>query len=245
MSDSLSGRVALVTGAAGGIGSAIAAALSAAGASVALADLEAPTAAAAACGGRTLALAGDVTRENDAARLVAETAKGLGGLDILVNNAAIMIERPLLEVSVEEFERTVAVNLRGVFLMARESIRAMRTAGRGGRVINIASELAFLGRAGNSVYAATKGGVVTFTRSWAREFAPDILVNAIAPGPVDTPMLGLAGMSPELRRLENSMPLGRVGRPEEIGPAVVWLAGPGSTYVTGQTIGVNGGAVMN
>jgi 3-oxoacyl-[acyl-carrier protein] reductase len=245
MSESLSGRVALVTGAAGGIGSAIAAALSAAGASVALADLEAPTAAAAACRGRTLVLAGDVTRANDAARLVAETAKGLGGLDILVNNAAIMVERPLLEVSVEEFERTVAVNLRGVFLMAREAIPAMRTAGRGGRVINIASELAFLGRAGNSVYAATKGGVVTFTRSWAREFAPDILVNAIAPGPVDTPMLGLAGMSPELRRLENSMPLGRVGRPEEIGPAVVWLAGPGSTYVTGQTIGVNGGAVMS
>lgn len=245
MSESLSGRVALVTGAAGGIGSAIAAALSAAGASVALVDLEAPTAAAAACRGRTLALAGDVTRERDAVRVVAETAKGLGGLDVLVNNAAIMIERPLLEVSVEEFERTVSVNLRGVFLMARESIRAMRAAGRGGRVINIASELAFLGRAGNSVYAATKGGVVTFTRSWAREFAPDILVNAIAPGPVDTPMLGLAGMSPELRRLESSMPLGRVGRPEEIGPAVVWLAGPGSTYVTGQTIGVNGGAVMN
>ncbi len=245
MSESLSGRVALVTGAAGGIGSAIAAALSAAGASVALVDLEAPTAAAAACRGRTLALAGDVTRERDAVRVVAETTKGLGGLDVLVNNAAIMIERPLLEVSVEEFERTVSVNLRGVFLMARESIRAMRAAGRGGRVINIASELAFLGRAGNSVYAATKGGVVTFTRSWAREFAPDILVNAIAPGPVDTPMLGLAGMSPELRRLESSMPLGRVGRPEEIGPAVVWLAGPGSTYVTGQTIGVNGGAVMN
>jgi len=245
MNETLSGRVALVTGAAGGIGSAIAAALSAAGASVALADLKAPTAAAAACRGRTLALAGDVTQERDAARLVAETVAGLGALDVLVNNAAIMIERPLLDVSVEEFERTVSVNLRGVFLMARESIRAMRAAGRGGRVINIASELAFLGRAGNSVYAATKGGVVTFTRSWAREFAPDILVNAIAPGPVDTPMLGLASMSPELRRLENSMPLGRVGRPEEIGPAVVWLAGPGATYVTGQTVGVNGGAVMN
>lgn len=244
MSESLSGRVALVTGAAGGIGRAIASALAAAGAAVALTDLAAPAEAAAACRGRTLALAGDISQERDVHRLVAETLEGLGRLDILVNNAGIQIERPLLEATVDEFDRVIAVNLRGVFLMARESIRAMRAAGRGGRVINIASELAFLGRAGNSIYAASKGGVVTFTRSWAREFAPDILVNAVAPGPVDTPLLGLASMSPELRKLENSMPLGRVGRPDEIAPAVVWLVGPGATYVTGQTIGINGGAVM-
>ncbi len=91
---------------------------------------------------------------------------------------------------------------------------------------------------------ATKGGVVAFTRSWARELAPDILVNAVAPGPIDTALLNFAGMPPALQALETSMPLGRIGRPEEIAPAVVWLAGPGASYVTGQTIGVNGGAVM-
>jgi 3-oxoacyl-[acyl-carrier protein] reductase len=120
----------------------------------------------------------------------------------------------------------------------------MRRAGHGGRIVNIASELAYLGRAGASIYTATKGGVVTFTRSWARELAPDILVNAVAPGPIDTALLNFAGMSPELKKLETSMPLGRIGRPEEIAPAVVWLVGPGASYVTGQTIGVNGGAVM-
>lgn len=245
MSESLAGRVALVTGAAGGIGCAIASALAEAGAAVALADLVPPTEAAAGCRGRSLALAGDVSVEGDARRLVAETVRGLGGLDILVNNAGIQIERPLLDATVAEFDRVIAVNLRGVFLMAREAIRAMRAAGKGGRVVNIASELAFLGRAGNSIYTASKGGVVSFTRSWAREFAPDILVNAVAPGPIDTPLLAWDSMTPELRALESSMPLGRVGRPEEIAPAVVWLAGPGATYVTGQTIGINGGAVMS
>jgi len=239
----LDGRAALVTGAARGIGRAIAEALAEAGAAVACADLQAPSAVAEKLG-RGLALAGDVSKESEARRLVAETVSGLGGIDILVNNAGIEIDAPLVDATVEEFDRMIAVNLRGVFLMAREAARAMRKAGKGGRIVNIASELAYLGRAGSSIYTATKGGVVTFTRSWARELAPDILVNAVAPGPIDTQLLNFAGMSPELKKLETSMPLGRIGRPEEIAPAVVWLVGPGATYVTGQTIGVNGGAVM-
>ncbi len=244
MSGSLNGRTALVTGAARGIGRAIAEALSAAGAAVALADLQAPQEAAKGLAGRSLALAGDVSREADAERLVAETVAGLGRLDILVNNAGIEIDAPLVEAKVADFDRMIAVNLRGPFLMARAAVPAMRAGGRGGRIVNIASELAYLGRAGCSIYTATKGGVVTFTRSWARELAPDILVNAVAPGPIDTALLNFAGMTPALKALETSMPLGRIGRPEEIAPAVVWLAGPGASYVTGQTIGVNGGAVM-
>ena len=120
----------------------------------------------------------------------------------------------------------------------------MRGAGRGGRVINIASELAHLGRADYSAYCASKAAVIGLTRSWARELAPDILVNAVAPGPVDTPMLNRENMSPEVVAQESDLPLGRIGQPEEIASVIAFLAGPGASYVTGQTFGPNGGAVM-
>jgi 3-oxoacyl-[acyl-carrier protein] reductase len=113
-----------------------------------------------------------------------------------------------------------------------------------GRVINIASELAYLGRANCSVYCASKGGMVAMTRAWAREFAPDILVNAIAPGPTDTALLGPESTPPETLAKESDIPLGRLGRPEEIAAAAVFLAGPGATFITGQCISPNGGAAM-
>ena len=115
---------------------------------------------------------------------------------------------------------------------------------RGGRVINIASELAYLGRENCSLYCASKGGVLSMTRSWAREFAPKILVNTIAPGPTDTPMLGLEQTSPETLAKESMNPLGRLGRPEEIAAAALFLAGPGATFMTGQCVSPNGGAAM-
>ena len=116
--------------------------------------------------------------------------------------------------------------------------------GRGGRVINIASELAYLGRENCSLYCASKGGVVSLTRSWAREFAPDILVNAIAPGPIDTPMLGIESDLAGDARQGIRESLGRIGRPEEIAAAALFLAGPGATFMTGQCISPNGGAAM-
>ena len=167
----------------------------------------------------------------------------LGGLDILVNNAGILIEKPLLDTSAADFDRLIGVNLRGVFLVGREAIRVMARQ-RQGRVINIASELAYLGRENCSIYCASKGGVLSLTRSWAREFAPDILVNAIAPGPTDTAMLGAGSTSPETLAKEAMNPLGRIARPEEIAAAAVFLAGPGATFMTGQCVSPNGGAAM-
>ena len=116
--------------------------------------------------------------------------------------------------------------------------------GAGGRIVNVASELAYLGRQNASVYVATKAALLGLTRSWARELAPDILVNAVAPGPTDTPLLGFDAMTPAEQALELAHPLGRLARPEEIAAAIVYLAGPGATFVTGHCLGVNGGAAM-
>jgi 3-oxoacyl-[acyl-carrier protein] reductase len=131
-----------------------------------------------------------------------------------------------------------------VFLVGREAIRLMTRQQTGGRVINVASELAYLGRAQASVYCALKGGVLSMTRAWAREFAPAILVNTLAPGPTETPMLTGGSTSPETLAEESENPLGRIGRPEEIAAAAVFLAGPGATFMTGQCLSPNGGAAM-
>ncbi|MGE3290500.1 MAG: SDR family NAD(P)-dependent oxidoreductase [Geminicoccaceae bacterium] len=246
MSGSLAGRRALVTGGASGIGHAIARALAAEGCRVAIADIAATdrlAEATAAVGGEAIGLHADVADEASVLALFAEAVPRLGGLDILVNNAGILIEKPLLDTTAADFDRLIAVNLRGVFLAGREGIRVMQSVG-GGRVINLASELAYLGREHCSVYCATKGGVLSLTRSWAREFAPRILVNALAPGPTDTPMLAADTTSPETLAKESENPLGRIARPEEIAAAAVFLAGPGATFMTGQCVSPNGGAAM-
>jgi 3-oxoacyl-[acyl-carrier protein] reductase len=209
-------------------------------------DLAQTTAVAAAierAGGRAFALQADVAEEAEVEALFAVALPRLGGLDILVNNAGILFEKPLLETSVADFDRLMGVNLRGTFLVGREALRVL-VPQRRGRVINIASELAYLGRERMSVYCASKGAVLSLTRSWAREFAPDILINAIAPGPTDTPLLDLKSMSPETRAREMQIPLGRIGRPEEIAATAVFLAGPGASFMTGQCVSPNGGAVM-
>ncbi|MEM8948599.1 MAG: SDR family oxidoreductase [Pseudomonadota bacterium] len=236
----LDGKRALVTGAAAGIGRAIAEDLLAKGATVAMLDRNHITDAPA----DTLALQADVSSETDVLAAMTEVRKNLGGLDILVNNAGILLERNLLDCTLADFEKIIGVNLRGVFLVGREAIRMMVDQGEGGRVINISSELAYLGREDFSLYCASKAGVLGLTRSWAREFAPDILVNAVAPGPTDTAMLDIESMSPEWREKETAIPLGRIARPEEIAKVVTFLAGPDATFITGQCYQANGGAVM-
>ncbi len=250
MSGSLDGQRALITGASRGIGRAIAVAYAAEGAQVALAYAASPAKAEdavaeiTAAGGSGFALHLDVSDEPSVIAGVAEALDRLGGLDILVSNAGVILQRSLLETTTAEFDHLMAVNLRGVFLVGREGLRAMVAQGTGGRVINVASDLGFFGREEFSAYCASKGGVLTLTRSWAKEFGPAILVNAIAPGPIDTDMLGREAMSAEWREKEERIPLARVGQPEEIATAAVFLAGPGASYMTGQTIGPNGGSVM-
>ncbi len=248
MSGVLAGQRALVTGGASGIGRAIAMALAAEGAAIAIADLADPAksatvAAIEQAGASTFALRADITDEAQVLALFADALPRLGGLDILVNCAGILFEKPLLDTSVAEFDRLIAVNLRGTFLVGREALRIMAHQRRG-RVINIASELAYLGCERMSVYCASKGAVVSLTRSWAREFAPDILVNAIAPGPTDTPMLTIDYMDAATVASSGNVPLGRIGRPEEIAATAVFLASPANSYMTGQCISPNGGAVM-
>jgi 3-oxoacyl-[acyl-carrier protein] reductase len=245
----LEGSRAVVTGGASGIGRAIATAFAAEGANVTILDraeedrLSACVTAMAQAGGKIRARRVDVASEEEIVAAFDAVAEQ-GGIDILVSSAGLLIEKPLLETSAMDFDRLMAVNLRGLFLCGREALRLMVLQGRGGRVVNIASELAYLGRENCSLYCASKGGVVSLTRSWAREFAPNILVNAIAPGPTDTPMLGIESTSPETLAKESMNPLGRVGRPEEIAAAAVFLVGPGATFMTGQCVSPNGGAAM-
>ena len=236
MVSALAGKRAIVTGAASGIGRAIAAALGEAGAKVIGIDLKAPPDAP--C---PMEIA-NVSDESAASSAVARAVAKLGGLDIVCNAAGIMPEARLADLDMAHVDRLFAVNVHGTIIVAKAALPHL---GSGSRIINIASELAYLGRAGFSVYAATKGAILSLTRSWARELAPKILVNAVAPGPTDTPLLDFKNLSPELRALELSNPLGRIAQPAEVAAAVVFLAGPGATFVTGQCLTVDGGSAMH
>lgn len=246
MSGPLAGKRALVTGGASGIGRAAALALAREGASVAIADRAdagAVVSEAIDSGGHAIDVRTDVSQEDEVLALFDAVRAEFGALDILVNNAGILLDKPLLDTTLDEFDRVISVNLRGAFLVGREALRMM-AGERSGRVINVASELAYLGRANCSVYCASKGGILSMTRAWAREFAPAILVNAVAPGPTDTPLLGPESMTPEMRALEADNPLQRIGTPEEIADVIVFLAGPGASFMTGQSVSPNGGAAM-
>ena len=245
--NALQDRLVLVTGAYRGIGAACARAFAEAGARVACADIRKPEETLASLEPRAngtghVALVCDVADERSVAAMFEDLGRKFGGVDILMHCAGVIHEAPLLETDVATFDRVVGINLRGSFLVGKAAIGMMQT--RGGRVILTASDLSYLGRETFSPYVASKHGVLGLTRSWAREFAPRILVNALCPGPIDTEMLGAAEMSAEWRAREMDIPLGRFGRPEEIAAMAVFLAGPGGDFVTGQGIGVNGGSVM-
>jgi len=221
----------LVTGAANGIGRATAEAFRAAGARVMGLDLKA---------GEGI-IACDLRQEADILRAVRAAADELGGLDVLVNNAGILREAPLADVTAEDIDQHFGVNVRGSILVTREALPHLKP---GARIVNIASELAYLGRANASVYCASKAAMLALTRSWARELAPHILVNAVAPGPTDTPLLGFDSLTPEQQAQETAHPLGRIGKPEEVAAAVLFLASPQASLFTGQCLGANGGATM-
>jgi len=242
----LDGKAALVTGAASGIGAAIARAFAEEGAQIALID-QADTSATqdhiTAAGGESFGLQLDVTAEAAMTEGVAEAVARMGGLDLSVASAGIADDGPLTETSLADWNRVIGVNLTGVFLTGREAIRAMTAHGRGGRVINIASDHAFFGWEERSAYCASKAGILGLTRVWAREFGPDILVNAVCPGPVETPLL-LDGITPEIMARETDIPLGRVGQPDEIAAVALALAGKAGAFTTGQVWSVNGGSAM-
>jgi 3-oxoacyl-[acyl-carrier protein] reductase len=235
MATGLGDRRAIVTGAASGIGRAAASALHAAGARVVGFDVAAMPDAAF----ETLVV--DVADQTCVAAGVSKVAHDLGGIDIIVNSAAIAVPSALASLDMAVFDRMYAVNVRG---MAQVVQAALPYLSDGARIVNLASELAYLGRANASAYCATKGAVLSMTRAWAREFAPRIIVNAVAPGPIDTPLLGFDDMSPEQQALELDNPLRRIGKPEEVAEVIAFLAGSGSSYMTGQCIAVDGGAAM-
>lgn len=234
---SLTGQRALVTGAASGIGKASAIALAEAGAHVTCADISDAS--------DTADMIKGCAAHVDVSNPVSVTTlfEAAGPLDIVVNAAGILIESPTLDMSVDAYERQMNVNLKGSFLVAQAALKTLSERGNG-RLILIASELGVLGREGFAAYCASKAGVIALTRSFAREFAPHILVNAVAPGPTDTPMLAPDTMSAEALALDMANPLGRIGTPQEIAAAVVFLASPGASFMTGQTICPSGGAVM-
>jgi 3-oxoacyl-[acyl-carrier protein] reductase len=249
MNISLKGKTALVTGASRGIGRAIAIALAGAGADIIFTynsspnDAEKTTAAIVANGQKAQAKKVDISDEKAITSLFKEFDESNIAIDILVNNAGIIMEKSTVESSASDFDHVIGINLRGTFLTGREALKRM-VHGRGGRIINISSDLGFLGRESFALYAASKGAINALTKSWALEYAPHILVNGIAPGPVDTDMLDLKNMTPEWREKEEQIPMERIGQPEEISGMAVYLASEYSSFVTGQIFGVNGGSVM-
>ena len=244
---SLAGRVAIVTGASRGLGRAMALALAGAGADVALAgrsivDLEETGHRVEAIGRRALVLPTDVSIYAQVEALVHRTIGGLGGLQIVVNNSGIARVTPLADMPPGEFAETLAVNLTGVFNGCRAAA-AHLIAQRSGKIINIASVLGQVGLPGYTAYAASKGGVMGLTRALAAEWARhNIQVNALAPGWFVTDMNAPAFADPKIRELLlRDVPARRTGRPEEIGPLLVYLASSASDFMTGQTVFLDGG----
>lgn len=246
----LKNKVALVTGARRGMGRAHALALTGQGAKVAVTDIDLVECQKVvdeikALGGEAIALRLDVSDKNEVDSVFGEVIKQFGRLDILVNNAGIFSPKPALEMMEEEWERTIHINLKGQFLCAQRAAKEMAK-NKWGRIINIssiASGSVGVGFMGAAHYSASKGGIIGMTETLAIEFAPlGINVNAIGPGAIDTPMVSAAQMPKEVMdAMMAGIPLKRIGKPEEVSAAVVFLASEEASYVTGATLYVDGG----
>jgi 3-oxoacyl-[acyl-carrier protein] reductase len=244
----LQNRVALVTGGNTGIGRAVSQAFAAEGADVAIAwyerEAEAESLAEAirAQGRRALPIHADITDEQQVESMIGQVTGELGRLDILVNNAGIQKAQPITEMSVADWDRMLTVHLRGAFLCSREAARVM-IAQRSGRIINLCSQLGYIGRENYTAYSTAKGGMIAFTRALARELAPHgILVNGVAPGLVDT---GFDPLSADAKQAHaDALPLKRLGTPEDMTSAFVFLASDEGRYYCGQLLHPNGGEIM-
>ncbi len=242
----LDNKVAIVTGAARGIGNAIALALADAGANIVITDIKIPesiqtTIDRIQAGGKKCAVyQSDVTDATSVKNVVEKVVAEFGRIDILVNNAGITRDGLLLRMSEEDWDMVINVNLRGTFNMTKAAIHQMMSQ-RSGKIINIASVVGITGNAGQANYSASKAGVIGFTKSMAKELASrNIQVNAIAPGYIETEMTSKLTEA-QRKAITDFIPLKRTGKPEEVAEMVVFFASPGSDYMTGQVICVDGG----
>lgn len=245
----MKGKVVAITGAGRGIGLATARRFARNGAFLALNDLsvgegfkevvgEARTG-----GGEALLIEADVGRPEEARRFVEEAGRRFGGIDVLVNNAGILRSTPTHEVSWEEWEETISVNLGGTWACLRAALPGMLERGSG-RIINVSSELGLIGFPTYAAYSASKGGIIALTKAVAKEVAPrGVLVNSVAPGPIETDMLihDTIEYNDETRE---QIPLRRFGRPDEIAAVIEFLAGPGGSFMVGQVVSPNGGTAI-
>ena len=250
----LQGKTALVTGGGRGIGRAIALALAQEGAQVAVLDILADNAAAVAreieaIGVKALALPADLTKRAQVERAVADTLAQFGQIDILVNNAGWDRMEMFLESEEETWDKIIAINFKGILYVCKATLPSMVARGQG-KVISIASDAGRVGSMGEAVYAGTKGAIIAFSKTLAREVARyRVTVNVVCPGLTETPLLqGIREQSPKTEKVieavTRAIPLGRVGQPEDIAAAVLYLASPAADFVTGQTLSVSGGLTM-
>lgn len=241
-------KIAIITGSARGIGFSIAELFAAEGATVIILDLNAEAVDEAvqklvSLGYKAEGVTGNVTKSEDMEAAFNAVATKYGKIDILVNNAGITKDNLLLRMKEEEWDAVIAVNLRGTFICTQKAFKVMMKQ-RSGSIINIASVIGLMGNAGQANYAATKGGMIAFTKSCAKEFAPrNIRVNAVAPGFIQTEMT--AKLPPEVvESYGKAIPLGKMGLPSDVAKLCLFFAGDDSAYITGQTLAVDGGLTM-